>query len=47
MSATRRIVQPASTEISGLLLTKKRNENVMLLPWGDTKGGGVTVAMRF
>ena len=41
------LVGAAIGEISGLLLTKKRNENVQLLPWGDTKGGGVTVAMRF
>jgi membrane-associated phospholipid phosphatase len=41
------LVGAAIGEISGLLLTKKRNENVQLLPWGNTKGGGVTVAMRF
>ena len=34
-------------ELSGLLITRKRNPNVMLVPWGDTKGGGATVAMRF
>lgn len=34
-------------EISGLLLTKKQNENVQVWPWAESKGGGVTVAMRF
>ena len=41
------LVGAAIGEVSGLLLTKKRNPDVMLLPWGDTKGGGVSVAMRF
>lgn len=40
-------VGAAIGELSGLLITNKRNPNIMLLPWGDTKGGGVVVAMRF
>jgi len=32
---------------SGFLLTRKRNDRVMLLPWGDTQGGGVALSMRF
>lgn len=32
---------------SGLLLTRKRNSSVRLLPFGDSKGGGVSFAMRF
>jgi membrane-associated phospholipid phosphatase len=34
-------------ELSGLLLTRKRNSNVQLVPWADSKAGGVSVAMRF
>ena len=34
-------------EASGFLITSRRNERVRVLPWGDTKGGGATVAMRF
>lgn len=34
-------------EASGLLITTKRNQNVRLLPWGDTKGGGLAFAMNF
>jgi membrane-associated phospholipid phosphatase len=32
---------------SGFLLTKKRNDRVRLLPWGDASGGGISLAMRF
>jgi membrane-associated phospholipid phosphatase len=32
---------------SGLLLTSKRNDGVRLVPWGDSGGGGLTLAMRF
>lgn len=32
---------------SGLLITSKRNSSVRLLPFGDSKGGGVAFAMRF
>ncbi len=34
-------------EASGLLLTRKLNPNVSLVPWGDTKSGGISLAMRF
>ncbi|MEN2785139.1 phosphatase PAP2 family protein [Sphingomonas qilianensis] len=34
-------------EASGLLLTKKLNPNIRVVPWGDTRSGGVSVAMRF
>lgn len=31
----------------GLLLTSKRNPRVRLIPFGDSKGGGLSLAMRF
>lgn len=31
----------------GLLLTSKRTAGVRLLPFGDSKGGGLSLAMRF
>lgn len=34
-------------EAAGLLLTDPKNDKVQWLPWGDTRGGGMTVAMRF
>jgi membrane-associated phospholipid phosphatase len=34
-------------EAAGLLITRKRNPNVQVFPWGDTKGGGISMAMRF
>ena len=34
-------------ESSGFLLTKKRSEGVHVLPWGDTRGAGVSLGMRF
>jgi membrane-associated phospholipid phosphatase len=34
-------------EAAGWLLTSRRNDQVQWLPWADSKGGGVTVAMRF
>lgn len=34
-------------EASGLLLTKKLHPAIQLTPWGDTKSGGVSLAMRF
>lgn len=34
-------------EASGFLVTSKRNADVRVLPWGDTSGGGVGMAMRF
>ncbi len=33
---------------SGLLVTRQRPEqNIAVIPWGDSKGGGLSVAMRF
>ena len=34
-------------EASGFLITTKRDDQVRVLPWGDTSGGGATIAMRF
>lgn len=34
-------------EITGLLLTRRQNENVQVFPWSEHKGGGVSVAARF
>ena len=34
-------------EASGFLLTSKRNADVRVIPWGDTRGAGVVMAMRF
>ncbi|MFC3581010.1 phosphatase PAP2 family protein [Sphingomonas hylomeconis] len=34
-------------EASGLLLTRRLNDNVRVVPWGDTRSGGVSVALRF
>lgn len=32
---------------AGLLITHDRTKSAVLIPWGDTKGGGVSLAMRF
>ena len=32
---------------SGLLISTKRDERVQLLPWADSGGGGMSLAMRF
>lgn len=32
---------------SGFLITNKRDRKMALIPWGDTKGGGLAFAMRF
>ncbi|TPG43306.1 phosphatase PAP2 family protein [Sphingomonas koreensis] len=34
-------------ETSGFLITSKRYPGVAVLPWGDTHGGGATIAARF
>jgi membrane-associated phospholipid phosphatase len=34
-------------EAAGWLLTSRKSDRVQWLPWGDAKGGGVTVAMKF
>jgi membrane-associated phospholipid phosphatase len=41
------IAGAAIGEAGGWLLTKRKNENVRWLPWGDAHSGGVMVAMRF
>lgn len=34
-------------ELTGLLITSKHDENVQVFPWAESKGGGVSLAMRF
>ena len=34
-------------EAAGWLLTKRRNDRVQWLPWGDAHGGGATLSYRF
>ena len=41
------IVGAAIGEAAGLLLTSRKDDRVQWLPWGDSQGGGVTMAMRF
>ena len=41
------IAGAAIGEAAGWLLTSRKNDRVQWLPWADSKGGGVTVAMRF
>lgn len=41
------LVGAAIGEASGLLLTSNRHRNVAIIPWGDTSGGGITLAARF
>ncbi len=41
------IAGAAIGEVSGWLLTSRKNDKVQWLPWGDAHGGGVTVAMKF
>lgn len=32
---------------SGFLITRRRDRPVAIIPWGDTKGGGIALAARF
>lgn len=32
---------------TGLLITRRRDDKVMLMPWASTRGAGVAMAMRF
>lgn len=41
------VVGAAIGEAAGFLITSRRNAQVQIVPWGDSKGGGVTVAARF
>lgn len=34
-------------EASGFLITSRRNSNVRVMPWGDSKGGGMAMAIHF
>jgi len=34
-------------EAAGWIITKRKNDKVQWLPWGDAHGGGVSMAMRF
>ena len=40
-------VGAAIGETAGFLITSRRNSNVTVFPWGDTKGAGMAMAMRF
>lgn len=41
------LVGAAIGTATGHLITTRANDRVHILPWGDTKGGGVAVTMRF
>lgn len=41
------IVGAVIGEASGWIFTRPANANVQWMPWGDTTGGGVTMAARF
>ena len=41
------IAGAAIGEAAGWLLTSRKNDRVQWIPWADSQGGGVTVAMRF
>lgn len=41
------IVGAAIGEAAGWLLTTPKSDKVQWIPWADSKGGGVAVAMRF
>ncbi|MEZ5708049.1 MAG: phosphatase PAP2 family protein [Blastomonas sp.] len=41
------LVGAAIGEAAGFLITSKKDENVRIFPWGDTKGAGVTMVARF
>jgi len=41
------IAGAAIGEAAGWLLTKRKDDKVQWLPWGDAHGGGVSVALRF
>src|SRR5687767_4849279 len=41
------IAGAAIGEAAGWLLTSRKNDQVQWVPWADSGGGGVTVAMRF
>jgi membrane-associated phospholipid phosphatase len=41
------IVGAAIGEAAGWLLTTRKDSRVIWVPWGDARGGGATVSMRF
>ncbi len=41
------LVGAAIGEASGFLITRKANDRVQFFPWGDSKGGGIAMTMRF
>lgn len=41
------LVGAAIGSASGFLITSKANDHIQVFPWGDTKGGGFTMTMRF
>ncbi len=41
------LVGAAIGTATGHLITTRANDRVQIIPWGDTKGGGVEVSMRF
>jgi membrane-associated phospholipid phosphatase len=41
------VAAAAIGEASGFLITSRRSETVRVMPWADSKGGGVALAMRF
>jgi membrane-associated phospholipid phosphatase len=34
-------------EASGFLITSRYSQDVQVMPWADSKGGGLTIAMRY
>lgn len=41
------LVGAAIGEASGFLITRRADDRVQVFPWGGTKGGGVSVSLRF
>jgi membrane-associated phospholipid phosphatase len=41
------IAGAAVGEVSGLLITRRHDANVRVLPWGDTHGGGIALGLNF
>ena len=40
-------VGAAIGETAGFLITSRRGGSVQMLPWADSEGAGLTLAMRF
>ncbi|MEE9434580.1 MAG: phosphatase PAP2 family protein [Sphingorhabdus sp.] len=41
------LVGAAIGEASGFLITRKKNDRIVIIPFGDTKGGGIVALVRF